>query len=474
MPAHAWWISSRYVQQVSDQVTHTALAEAVQQERPIRYLESTRIDKEALARTILRERPLEQGLICAFKTVEPFVSFEYHWSANRTYCGIKLRPRKCRHIYQYYLHPILGFLHARLQTWFPFNIQIALNGREWLAREFRRRGYTEFARHDNCFIRVGDPQLAQRLLDRQLTTNWQRMLDSIARQLNPAHAQVFKAWPHHYYWSAYQTEWATDLLFAETSALAAIYPALIRHAMLHFQSPDLMRFLGRKLHGGFLGELTTSFTARTEGVRVKHWANGNSIKMYDKAGRILRVETTIGNTKDFKVLRPCHNSTSSKLQWRPRRKGIADLHRRAQVSQRSNANYLDALAVVDDSTPRHHLLDEVSHPVTHHGRRVRPLRLGDLNDLALLKAICRGEFATSGFRNRDLRKLLYPTAPETARQKLSARLSRLLRMLRAHRLIQKVPKTHRYRLTPRGQLFTTALLAARETSIHKLIGTAAA
>ena len=237
-----------------------------------------------------------------------------------------------------------------------------------------------------------------------------------------------------------------------------------------------MRFLGRKPHGRFLGELTTSFKDRAEGVRVKHWVAGNSIKMYDKAGSVLRVETTIAKTADFKVYRPIQGGDPDKLGWHPLRKGVADLHRRAEVSQRSNETYLEALAAVDCDTPLHRLLDEVSKPVTYRDRRVRALRIGDPADVALLRAVARGEFATAGFRNRDLRPLLYPgskkaTAAETRR--LAAKVSRQLRLLRAHGLVQKVQKSHRYRLTERGRLVSAALFAAREATLGQLLAKAA-
>jgi hypothetical protein len=270
------------------------------------------------------------------------MSFEYHRSPDPSERGLRLRPRKCLHIYKYYLHPVFGFLGTRLQTWFPFNVQIWLNGREWLARQLERKGRTDFVRHDNCFTALGDPALAQRLMDQQLTISRKRALDGIARALNPLHARIFKPWPQSYYWSAYQTEWATDLVFRDATALGAIYPALPRHAMLHFQSPDVMRFLGRAgVHHNFKGELTSRLQHRREGVRIKHWADGNSVKMYDKAGSVLRVETTVAKTMGFKVFRPVERPRcrTSKLEWRPLRKGIADLHRRAQVSQRSNQAY---------------------------------------------------------------------------------------------------------------------------------------
>jgi hypothetical protein len=465
-----------FVLGTSERVKQAAFAEAQRLGRPVRYLESSATDKEKLAERLLAEQPVARGLICVLTAVEPCMSFEYHRSPNRDERGLRLRPRKCLHLYKYFLHPRFGFMNVRLQTWFPFQVQVCLNGREWLARQLRRRGRSDFKRVDNCFTWLGNPEFAQRLMDEQLTTDWPQELDAIARAVNPLHETIFKSSPMHYYWSAYQTEWATDIMFKDPQTLAEIYPRLVRHAMEHFKSPDVMRFLARKAHGNFTGEIITSFKDRAEGVRVKHWLRGNSIKMYDKAGSLIRVESTIGNASDFKVLRPAHDDPEGALAWRPLRKGVADLHRRAQISQRSNEAYLDALAAVDDTTPCARLFDAVSRPVIDRKRRVRALRLADPDDLALLEAVSRGEFAPAGFRNRDIRRLLYGTPANSSPhdlQRSSARTSRQLRLLRAHGVIKKIPKTHRYRLTANGQLLTAALSATRRANIKQLLANAA-
>ncbi len=467
----------QYAVETTEYVKQASLREAERLKRPILYLERASTDKENLARRLLARYPVERGLICVFKAIEPCMTFEYHRSMDQKERGLRLRPGKCLHLYKYYLHPRFGFMNVRLQTWFPFNIQVCLNGREWLGRQLEREGRA-FKRVDNCFTWLENPELAQRRMDRQLETDWPSVLDPVAHAINPAHPAIFDAVPTRYYWTAYQTEWATDVMFKDPRTLAELYPMLVRHAMLHFQSPDVMRFLAQKAHGNFTGEIVTSFKDRAEGVRVKHWVRGNSVKMYDKAGSLLRVETTIGDTSDFKVYRPRHDSPDDPdtLAWRPMRKSVADLHRRAQVSQRSNDTYLDALAEVDDDTPTGTILDAVSRHVTYHGHRVRALRIGDANDLALLKAISRGEFATNGFRNRDLRAILYPMSKKPAEadiRRQSGRISRLLRILRAHSIIRKVPRTHRYQITERGRLLTAALFAARSASIKRLLQDAA-
>lgn len=455
----------------SERVKEVALAAARDAGRPVQYLPSSGDDKAEIASQLLRSHPVDTGVVCALYAVEPCRAFEYHRSKVVTERGLRLVDRKCLHVYQYRLHPTFGFMNARIQTWFPFNVQVCLNGREWLAHQLTAAGIP-FVRHDNCFPAVGDVARASALLADQLSTAWPTALTEIARWLNPLHPEIFGRVPMDYYWTAYQTEWATDVMFRDPAALATLYPALVRHAVHHFKSPDVMRFLGRKAHGNYTGEIVTSFKDRAEGVRVKHWVNGNSVKMYDKGGSVLRVETTLGVVDDFRVLRPRGDAPDAKLEWQPMRQGIADLHRRAEVSQAANARYLDALSVVDDSTPLAVLLDTVAKPTTHGGKRVRALRTGDPDDVALLGAVAHGEFSTAGFRNRDIRLLLHPrsaSAPPDEVRRIAARAGRQLRLLRAHGLIQKVPKSHRYLLTARGNQLTAALSAARNATIKQLM-----
>lgn len=460
-----------FAERTSERVKVVALAAARDAGRPVEYLASSGDDKAEIASAILRAHPVDTGVVCALYAVEPCRAFEYHRSKVEAERGLRLVNRKCLHVYQYRLHPTFGFMNARIQTWFPFNVQVCLNGREWLARQLTEAGIG-FTRHDNCFPAVQDVGRASALLADQLSTAWPTALTEIARWLNPLHPEIFERAPMDYYWSAYQTEWATDVMFRDPASLATLYPALVRHSVQHFKSPDVMRFLGRKAHGNYTGEIVTSFKDRAEGVRVKHWVNGNSIKMYDKGGSVLRVETTLGVVDDFKVLRPRGDAPDAKLEWQPMRQSVADLHRRAEVSQAANERYLDALSVVDDSTPLAALLDTVASPVTYRGKRVRALRTGDPADIALLAAVARGEFTTAGFRNRDIRALLHPASPNASPKevrRLSARVGRQLRLLRAHGLVQKVPKSHRYLLTARGNQLTAALSAARNATIKQLM-----
>jgi hypothetical protein len=472
---------AQYVLQVTARLKEASLAVAQATGRPIQYLASSQVRKEGLAREIAARDRLADGLICVLTCVEPCQTFEIHRHRESKRLLIRPHRSKCLHLYHYFFHPQFGFMSARLQTWFPLTIQVCLNGREWLARQLDQEGLA-FQKRGNCFTWIEDPPRAQEIMDRLLRTPWPALLQEIAGQLNPIHRELFGDFDLRYYWSVHQSEWATDIMFKDPEQLASIYPQFLRHGLTTFASPEVMRFLGRKipptgnLPPNFAGEVLSRLTQRPEGIRIKHWVGSNHIKLYDKEGCNLRVETTINQTRDFKVLRRKEGDSQGDLAWRPLRKGVADLHRRAQVSEAANRRYLQALANVQDTVSLGSLTEKLCRPATWKGQRVRALNPYGPEDLALLQAVARGEFTINGFRNRDLAKLLYPSDQDltpTEKRRQSGAVTRKLRLLRAHGLIKKVPKTHRYHLTARGSRAITAVIAALYASADSLIKLAA-
>ena len=454
---------------VTQDVIESSEGEAKRLGRTVEFLQSSKTNKETVALGIAERDGVAEGLICVVECVEPCVTYEVHRSRERKRLELQLRTTKCKFLYHYMVDPVFGFMNARIQTWFPFTVQLCLNGREWLGRTLDRAGHG-YERRDNCFARIDDAAKAQKLMDEQLEIAWPKELGRITRLLNPAHGRVFKGMPIDYYWSVHQSEWATDVMFHDAASLAALYRPLVHHGIETFSSGDVMRFLGRKVNGGFQGEIVSDFKDRAEGIRIKHRVGGNSVKVYDKQGSVLRTETTINDPSGFKVFRPKEGESDGAKEWLPMRRGIADLHRRAQVSQASNERYLEALAAVDTATPFGDLLTQASKPVTWNGRRVRGLRPWVTDDLALLRAISRGEFCLNGFRNRDLQRLLFAKSAASAREQRSrsSRVSRLLLLLRAHGLLRKLPRSHRYKLTDRGRQLATSILAAHDLSLEKI------
>jgi len=371
-----------------------------------------------------------------------------------------------------------------VQTWFPFAIQIGLNGREWLTRQLDTAGLS-YRRHDNCVTWVEDLTRAQQLLDAQLRVSWPKLLNQVRSWVHPSHPALLGKLRADYYWSLKQSEWASDVLFERPAELHKRYGNWLRFALTDYASADILRFLGRKLSAGggvnghYAGEVLSDLGRRVDGVRIKHRAGDNSIKMYDKAGgRVLRVETTIQDPSDFKVYRTKEGDPHGDKEWLSMRLGVADVHRRAQVSQAANERYLAGLAAVDHSASLRELTEHLGRRVTEPGpggRKLRALNPLTGGDAALLEAVARPEFALNGLRNRDLAARLYdkPAKDAAERRRRSARVSRQLRLLRAHGILRKVPKTHRYQVTEHGRLILTALHAARHASTEKLASLAA-
>ena len=250
---------------------------------------------------------------------------------------------------------------------------------------------------------------------------------------------------------------------------------MLHQAIIGVSSEDVMRFLGKKLHGNFTGQIVSDSKKRSEGIRIKHCCNNNSVKMYDKQGSVLRIETTLNNVRDFKVYRPEPDYPGGAYGWQRMRKGIADIHRRAQISDASNNRYLEALSQLDSSEKLCKIVQNVCCSRKWKKYRVRGLKPWWAEDRQLLESISRGEFTISGFRNRDIVKLLFPQPPGNKKRpkRQAAKVTYRLRMLRAHGIIRKISHTNRYILTPKGRRLTTAILKIQNISLEQLNNIAA-
>ena len=433
--------------------------------RPYVFVPSGEQSKEDIAKGIARQDGITEGLVCVLRCLERCQSFSIRRD-ERGHFRFMSEERKCLHLYFYCMDREFGLMHVRLTTWLPFGIQVCLNGREYLARRMAEAGIG-FEQRDNCFARIDDLPRAQAMMDELIHRPGERFLGALAKRVNPLPGALDL---HGYYWSLGESEVATDVMFKDAAALAKVYPALVDHAIKQFSCREVLRFLGQRTNARFSGEASSSLLERSEGVRIKHRIQENSIKMYDKQGSVLRVETTINNVRRFKVRRRTERKGETRMRWVPMRKGLADLVRRVEVSRAANERYLEALAGVDVPAPVAGVLDTVSRPVTSNHRPYRALRPISREDAALFKAVLSGEFLLQGFTNQALRDRLGLNQPPdtlTARQ-WSGKITRWLRLLRAHGLIRKVSGTRYYRVTPRGHSVITAALKVRAADVAKL------
>lgn len=458
-----------FAKDITDRITKAAERWALQSRVARDYLNSAKQSKEAYARLILEVDGFTEGPVCLFSAVEPCKTTKLVRPKDGADCYLRHHLTRCLHYYFYLMDKRFGLMHVRVQTYWPFTVQIWINGREYLARQMDRVGI-KYHREDNAFTWIEDFPRAQRLMDNLLRTRWTRTLRRVTRAVHPVYTRLVAGTPIDYFWSAYQTEWATDIAFESAEALAPLYSAMLYKGMVHLGSWDVLRYLGRPVPRLYKGQVVSDIKRRPEGLRIKHSAGRNSIKVYDKHGSVLRTETTINAPYEIKVSRPKDGEPDGPRAQRPMRKGVADLYRRSKVSQAANERYIEAMSGAEVECPAADFLAACLRRVRLGSRHFRGLRPLDPQDRSLIQAASRGEFTINGFRNRDIRALLFPSEARTLKERTRrmARVSRLLAMLRAHGLIRKLPHTHRYQVTASGRDVFETLLGLNSVSVNKL------
>ena len=446
--------------------------------QPIIHIPTWRTRKEELAHERQLQEQIKSGLIGVWSCMESASSYRAVYCEQAGFPQIRNYQTQCKHLYFYFDDSEFGFMNIRLQTWFPYNIQMCLNGREWLRRGLEKEG-VDFHVHGNKFLHIADYQKAQQLLDEQLNTRFTDMLDGFTQRVFPGMEDILG--PHlSYYWTLWQSEWATDLIFDNPDSLKAPMDALLRHAHIIGTSTRVLRYLDRPLtkagrpDGRSHDTVMTRLTDFNDGVRIRHWVDKNSVKLYNEQNNI-RVETTINAPEKFKVFRHKQGQDESEPKQRlPMRKGVMDIPLRASVSQDINNRLMDDLATLEDKTPIRNFMNDLTVHITKSGRRFRGLDpVG--KDQELLLVLSDPAYMISGLTNKMLRERLSDTPFGSGRtdKQLSAKISRHLRLLRIHGIIRKLPRQNRYQVTVKGMRLTNALNALLSASIENLLKIAA-
>lgn len=443
---------------------------AQQQSLPLRHLNSPTIDKEATALQLASTHPCSAplGRIAVLTCVESCMTYRLRKNEEGKVYPVK-EVGKCLHYYHYFQHPELGLCYARVQSYFPFTVRIGMNGRQWLYQQLRQRKI-DFQNQGNLLLSVANVSLAQELLDAQVHADYVKILTELVQPIQPLW-EYLQAVRTPYYWLAEQTEWANDFVFHTPEDLAKWYERWVRHGSENLNCTDVMRHLGKKHPKACAKETKIELRERPEGTRLKFWYGTNSLKMYDKEGISFRPETTINQPGEFKVFRKTAQAAEDEApQWRPMRKGVADMDRRAEVSQAANNRLLESLATVAETQTLGELLKPLGQPVIKDGkRRARALNPLTGKDGQLLRVLATGDYLIKGFRNADLREAMHgKTDDAKERRRHSAAMTRWLSLLRSHGLIVKVQKSHRYHLSALGRRTVMALLTAHACDVNRL------
>jgi len=419
----------------------------------IDFIRKKNFRKEDRIKDIIKQRGSHPGLVHIFSAMEPCTAYKpwHNKKTHKTY--LKTVPGKCLHYYFYFITADLGLCYLRVPTWAPFRLQFYCNGHNLLASRLSKKNI-DFQMLDNVFVQIGNFDKAQKFADDINVKRLHRQLDKIVRKYCP----IIRHFTNNYHWSFMQLEYATDVIFKRKSDLKPIYDEIVRTAIHSVKTENIATFLGRKLHGGYQDEMGNNFNTRIEGTCIKHRMGKVAIKMYDKFGIVLRVETVANDVSFFKHHRRVeHRDGTWEMKTAPLKKSIYSLPMLVELMKASNRRYIEFISAIDDPTGGIKDLNKISRSVKEDDRSYRGFNLFDGDDLELFSAIIRGEFNISGFSNKSLRKVI--------KGKKGHQVSRLLKRLRKHGLIKKIGNTYKYYLTALGRRVTATALKLREMYI---------
>ncbi len=419
----------------------------------IEHISKKNFRKEDRIQAILAERGRQPGLVHIFSAMEPCPSYRPWHDKDTGHTYLQPDSGKCLHYYFYFIDAELGLCYLRVPTWCPFRLQFYCNGHARLAAQLADQ-HTAYELLDNAFAHVADYEQANQLAA-QWDCQWLRTkLDAWASQYCP----VVDTLHLSYYWSLMQVEYALDLVFKTPAALSAFYPHLLE-TLIHAVKPqDIATFLGKKLHGNYQGEVGNNLNTRILGTRIKHHMGPASIKMYDKYGRILRIEVTVNDVSFFQQRREVvHRNGERETKWAPMQKTICSLGPLRELLAAATQRYLKFISDVETPELGVQALNQLTQTQVDQHHRYKGFNLLTEEDASLFRLLLHGEFTITGFTNKALRQGL----PD----KTSAQISYLLKRLRVHKLIKKVGQRYKYYLTDFGRHVATAALELRELHV---------
>ena len=425
------------------------------------YLNSGKIDKNEIVMAELEKNPNKTGLITALSAVEICNTMTVKPNKETQKLEVTSRPTKCKHYYFYYNDEEFGLMYLKIQTWFPYNVQIYINGREYLSKLLDKNNI-KYEMYNNSFSYIEDFTRAQELADGILNQKISDSFDGLIKQINIHLPKIEKIFSHSYYWCIDQCEFATDINFKNRDDLSLFYKTLVETAYFTFSSEDIYSFFGRnvsKIHNFSKGEIVSDLRHRYQGYRIKFKINNNQIKMYDK-GNNLRIEVTINNPKDFKVLKEKeriveHKSIEKEKVWVPMGKSISNLYRYVEISKSITKSYIEALSDINiDEVPISEI-NKVSSSTIVNDRKYTGFNILEKDTLKLFTIISSGEYLINGFSNKLIREKYFEK--EITKKDIN-KLTRLLSKLKAHRIIKKVARKNKYYLTTNGRKIINSIL----------------
>ena len=405
--------------------------------------------KDGRIQEIIANTGKTEGLIHIFSAMEQCNTYKPWHDKTNGKTSLKFDQSKCPHYYFYFIDKELGLCYLRVPTWAPFRLQFYMDGHNLLAHKLQKKGI-DYRMRDNAFLEVSDIEMAQRLSDRINPEDLHKVLDVFAKRYCP----VAESLGLGYTWTIQQIECATDIMFKEPGGLEPLYDEIVRTAIFTVKPDNIATFLGQRITYNCKKEVGTNYNQRILGTRIKHHMGDVSIKMYDKFGRVLRIESTCNDVGAFRVKRKVeHKDGSSSEQKAPLKKSIYSLYQLFTIMKAANYRYLEFISSFDDHSGGNSSLAKVTSPVKENERPYRGIHFFSECDLRVLEAISRGEYMTFGMQGKDIRQHLSDIS--------SSAMSRIFKRLRLHGIIERAKGTYKYFPTAYGKEIIAAGLTIR-------------
>ena len=445
---------------LTQKIRDNAQAIAKENNIEIEYIRKVKaFRKDDRIQEIIKESGKTEGLIHIFSAMECCNSYKPWHDKNTGKTFLKPDSGKCIHYYFYFIDKELGLCYLRVPTWCPFRLQFYMNGHNYLANKMKKKDI-EYETIDNAFSYISDQEMAQKLSERINPEDIHKALDVFAKRYCPVAHELELA----YSWTIMQIECSTDIIFKSPESLQPIYDEIIKTAIFTVKPDNIATFLGKRITYNCKKEVGTNYNQRFLGTRIKHHMGDVSIKMYDKHGIVLRIESTCNNIGEFRVNRKVlHRDGSSTEQKAPMKKSIYSLYQLFTIMKSANYRYLEFISSFDDHQDGDKHLKEVTQPVIENDRSYRGINFFNEIDLKVLETIGRGEFMTFGMQNKDIRKYVKG-------MKTSA-MSRIFKRLRLHGLIERKGSSYKYFVTAFGKEVISAGLSIRSLILIPALST---
>jgi len=352
--------------------------------------------------------------------------------SDRTYPWIVRSTAMVNHYYFYCVDEDFGPFFLKFCGYFPYTAKLCINGHEYLKRQLDKEGIG-YEALDNGILSCENPARMQEIANELSAAKIYDLLHKWQNLLPHPFTQKDADAGYQYQISMYQMEFSLTQVLDRPLTGRQFFETVICEN-LDIGRPDQVQLIfDRRIIKTTPGRFRTRVI--TNGVTPSLHADykNTRIKQYHKEGRALRTETTINDTRDFKI-----------------GKSLLNLPALRKIGFSANRHLLDVQRLSHDCFIGHEALQKAQEPKVEANQRTSGLRFGDLKTHVLLQALLIFQLQVYGFSNRDLRVQLAGLMSLNMAELTQGRMTYLLRKARMHGLIAKVPKSHRYRLTEPG------------------------